>query len=87
MPATFAIERVLHVLYVPSRPRRNLTHAVGADECVNLQAPSGPRRDYRFKPSNSTMSLVVTERAMARRLRSCDQAKSVMVRPSVKCVS
>ena len=40
-----------------------------------------------FRPRKSTMSLLVETREMARRLPSCDHAKSAIVRPSVKRVS
>lgn len=44
-------------------------------------------RCYFFSPLNSTMSLVTLARAIARRLPSRDQAKSMTLRSSVKCVS
>lgn len=46
-----------------------------------------PRCNYRFKPLNSTMSVAVVVRAMARRVPSREQAASAIWRSSVKCVS
>lgn len=40
-----------------------------------------------LRPLNSTMSLRLEARAIAKRAPSYDQAKSAIVRPSAKCVS
>ena len=52
---------------------------------VRTEPRAGP--DHRFRPLNRTMSFVVMERAIARRLPSRDHANPVIVRPSLKWVS
>jgi hypothetical protein len=50
-------------------------------------ADRAPRRLHGRSPRNSTISVRVVARAMARRAPSRDQAKSRICRPSVKCVN
>jgi hypothetical protein len=52
--------------------------------CTFIRRPVTSGMAYRLKPLINTMSFVIVPRATARRLPSCDQAKSLIVGSSVK---